>query len=881
MKRQRRTTAPSAGAEQALRDSESRYRLLFEANPCPMCIFDENTLNMVDVNAAALHLYGHSREAFLEMTIKDIRPPEEGPSVVAAIGAQRRLLRPGPAKGRRVGGRGRGSAAPLAAGEWRHLKRDGTVFDACVTLSAVQYAGREAWLCVVDDVTARKHAERELQRRLALEQLLAMASSRLVNASNATLEAVIKGVLADVGCLMGADRCYLFHVADDLAMVENTHEWCAPGIRSQLADLRKLPTAAFEWMFEQMRDGDPLSISRVSELGTEAAAERQLMESGHVQSAMLVPIRHGGTLTGLIGCDAVRSEHHWSDADIRLLRIVGETIADAQVRCRNDEAVRNAALELERRVEERTAALRENAEKLRTTLAAAHAIAWELELAGGTLTETGDVATLLDQAAGFRHRTSAAFLESVHPEDRAAVSAQIERAIQNPATDHKVEFRFLHPDGSIHWLASIGSVECDAAGRPLRLRGITHEITAQKQAESVLARTHRALRVLTECGHALLRESNEQDLLRDACRIVTEVGGYRMAWVGYAVGDAQKSVQPMELVGLAKNYLSRVSVTWADDKLGRGPTGAAIRTGEVCLCRDASRDPAFAPWRKEALKRGCASVLALPLLAEHGCLGALTIYAEQSDAFDEPEILLLQQLASDLSFGIMAIRGRLERAKLERQVLDISEREQRRIGQDLHDGVGQSIIGIGYLISAVQQSLINRSAPEAAELERIIVLISKTVHEVRDMAGGLFPEELRQGRITDALQDLARQTQNVYGMACRFSGKSTVKLADANRASQVYRIAQEAVNNAAKHSRAKAIGISLQQRRRNIILTVRDTGTGIPKAAGKPTGMGQRIMKYRADMIGATLKIDSNPGKGTTVTCVIAPWPAATSETTP
>jgi GAF domain-containing protein len=202
-----------------------------------------------------------------------------------------------------------------------------------------------------------------------------------------------------------------------------------------------------------------------------------------------------------------------------------------------------------------------------------------------------------------------------------------------------------------------------------------------------------------------------------ACRIAVEVGGYQMAWVGYAENDARKSIRPMALVGSAKDDLSRMHLTWADTKFGCGPTGEAIRTGQPCRCQDIAKDLMHAPWRADALKHGYASALALPLMSEQECLGALTIYAAHREAFDEVEVSLLQQLANDLTVGIMSIRARAQRAVLERQVLDISESVQRRIGQDLHDGVGQSIIGIGYLVSAVQQALAGKSAPEAAELE--------------------------------------------------------------------------------------------------------------------------------------------------------------------
>ena len=518
-------------------------------------------------------------------------------------------------------------------------------------------------------------------------------------------------------------------------------------------------------------------------------------------------------------------------------------------------------------------ALRESEERMQAALAAAHAIAWELDLAGGVLLESGPVEEFFGKPAGFRHGTDAAFFESIHPEDRAEVRAQVARAVQGTGSDHSVEFRVLLPDGAVRWVASSGSIERDAAGRPVRLRGICRDITARKQAEAALARTHRALRVLAEGNHALIRATNEQELLHEACRIAVELGGYKMAWVGYAEHDARKSIRPVAQFGVAKDYIVRATVTWADTRNGRGPAGVAIRTGRPCACRDVAKDPRFAPWRREALKRGYASALALPLLPAPDFMGVLAVYAAQPVAFADSEVQVLQQLANDLSFGIMALRGREDRRRLERQVLEIGESVRLRIGQDLHDGLGQSLTGIHYLIGAVQQALVRKGAPEAAELQRIGALVGQSVGEAHALALGLFPVELGKSGLAAAMQELAAQTQDVFGVSCRFRGRTTVRLADESVARQVFRIAQEAVNNAVKHSKGKAVEIRLSRRQGRLVLTVRDTGRGMPRRVSRTAGMGQRIMKYRADTIGALLRIESARGKGTTVTCVFPPEP--------
>lgn len=572
--------------------------------------------------------------------------------------------------------------------------------------------------------------------------------------------------------------------------------------------------------------------------------------------------KDGSTVWTDVVCDLVK------DATTGSIIILGVT-RNISERRRAEDALRKMTAELERRVEERTADLRKSFERLETIMEAAHMVGWDLDPATGKISETGPVAELFGRPSGFQHQDLARFIESVHPEDRQMMRTTIETAFKGKDSHHYVEFRVLPRDEQFRWLAINGSVERDASGKPVRARGITRDITDRKSAEELLSRTNQALRVLTECGHALLRTSSEQDLLTTACKIAVEVGSYSMAWVGYAGQEPARPIHSKAVAGAMKDLLSREEPTWANTASGQGPTGTAIRTGKPNICRDASTDPLFNGSPAADLKKHYAAALALPLPSEQGCLGALTVYSADAKAFQDAEIKLLQQLASDLAFGIMALRGRVERAELQRQVLDISEREQRRIGQDLHDGVGQSLAGISYLISAVQLTLPEQTGPEAEELERIAQLVGKTVQQASDLAHGLFPAKLGKTGFTDALRELAMHTQSIFGITCTCSGPLSVNIGDDAVAYQVYRIVQEAVHNAAKHSRSKTISISVSEGRSRLAVIVTDNGVGIPPTAASGSGMGQRIMRYRAGMIGASLTITSTRGKGTQVTCVI------------
>jgi PAS domain S-box-containing protein len=189
------------------------------------------------------------------------------------------------------------------------------------------------------------------------------------------------------------------------------------------------------------------------------------------------------------------------------------------------------------------------------------------------------------------------------------------------------------------------------------------EIAQRRRAEEQLRRIHRAHRALSSCNQALTRAADEAQLLREVCRITVDIAGYRLCWVGYARPDEGRTVQPMAQAGYEEGYLQTIHVTWADSERGRGPTGTASRTLEPCVVRDAATDPRFAPWRHEALKRGYASVLAIPLSAPPALRGALTIYAAEPDAFDDEEVRLLRALADDLAYGITTLRTRAEHAR--------------------------------------------------------------------------------------------------------------------------------------------------------------------------------------------------------------------------
>jgi PAS domain S-box-containing protein len=214
-------------------------------------------------------------------------------------------------------------------------------------------------------------------------------------------------------------------------------------------------------------------------------------------------------------------------------------------------------------------------------------------------------------------------------------------------------------------------------------------------------------------------------------------------------------------------------------------------------------------------------------------------------------------------------RAENERARVERQLIDLTEREQRRIGRDLHDGLGQHLTAL----EMMNHALVERLRREAPSLEPTAQEISKHIRQIithaRQLSHGLCPVALEAEGLMNALKELAELTQTSGRMHCEFICPQPVQLADLNVATQLYRIAQEAVANAVRHSGAKRIRISLTRSGARLELSVEDDGKGLPAEFEKHRGLGLSTMHYRARLIGANLEMASIPNDGVRFCCTL------------
>lgn len=209
------------------------------------------------------------------------------------------------------------------------------------------------------------------------------------------------------------------------------------------------------------------------------------------------------------------------------------------------------------------------------------------------------------------------------------------------------------------------------------------------------------------------------------------------------------------------------------------------------------------------------------------------------------------------------------RRRFEEEILTVTKREQQRIGQDLHDDLGQQLAGVWCLTRVLEKSLSTRQAPEAVQAARVSELLEKSLVTTHSLARGLLPVTPEPHGLMSALITLANRVSEVFDIKCHLECAEPVEVEDAARATHLYRIAQESVSNAVKHGGAKHVTIELAADEDSVILTVWNDGAPLPASQGFSESMGLRIMRYRAAILEGTLQIQNHEGGGVAVTCTM------------
>jgi len=302
-------------------------------------------------------------------------------------------------------------------------------------------------------------------------------------------------------------------------------------------------------------------------------------------------------------------------------------------------------------------ALIENERLLRESQAIAHVGSYSADLINQSWKASPEINEIFGIEESYPHTLDAMF-ETIHPDFYEQLANDLFQVkIEDKHFEH--EYKIIRVNDRVQrWVQGLGEFEFDSQQNPFRLIGTIQDITERKIKEEALLKFNQTLAALSKSSQAMAQAVCEAEYLKQVCQIVVDDTDFAMVWIGFAQDDEGKTVQPMASAGFKDDYLESINLSWADCDIGRGPTGTAIRTGKMSMCNNILTDPAFEPWRDQALKRGYASSIVFPLKTGDKTFGAICIYSNVTDPFLDVEIQLLSELANDLAQGITTIRLR-------------------------------------------------------------------------------------------------------------------------------------------------------------------------------------------------------------------------------
>lgn len=405
------------------------------------------------------------------------------------------------------------------------------------------------------------------------------------------------------------------------------------------------------------------------------------------------------------------------------------------------------------------------------------------------------------------------YIKIIHPDDRERVLAEF-NGLESSEKDMHSEYRIVTNNGQLKYLFSIAHPSYNEKHKLTHIFGTVLDITQRKEYEEKLASNEQRYRTL-------FHGANDEVLvfkmtLQKEPKNFAEVNDYTCKLLGYSHAELLK----MNIYDIIE--VEKVDTTSCFNQL--------FENNELVMeCNHVTKDGRKFP---------------------------VEVNAHLFHLNGEPTVLLIG-------------RDITERRKLEQEILSISEQEQRRIGQDLHDGLGQMLTGIGLITKNLAQRLTSNKLPGAEELNEIVELIHEADEQARGLAHGLVPVNLEANGLITALKQLTEEIERMFNISCTFESSGTPLVYNNVRALHLYRIAQESISNAIKHGHSTKVSIYLNRNEGQIILRITDNGIGYENNNSQRPGMGVRIMHYRARIIGGVLNIRKTPRGGTIVSCTV------------
>ena len=781
----------------------------------PAVIFIHRNGRFVYINSAAEEILGYSRQEWVEMNFWEVVHPD------CRQWVQERGLK-----------RQQGEEVPTRY-VLKAITKSGEARWLDCTAAKIDYEGQAAVLGCAFDVTERTRAEQRLGVQYAVTQILT---------ESMTLQEAAPKLLGAVGEGLGWQRGNLWNLNPDATALHCLATWHAPADpfgRPELAyrPRRFLPGIGLPGRVWASGRAAWILAVRVG-LETNFPPAQAAREDG-LRSAVGFPILFQDRVVGVI--EFFSREVREPDEELRkMMAAVGRQIGQFIERKRTE------------------GALQESEERFALFMRHLPGAAWMKDMQGRYVYANETAEKIFHKPLeALRGKTD----EEVFPLPTAVEFRENDRlAITSGRSIQTIEV--LPQEDGPHYSSVCKFPIFGRDGKPVWVGGLALDITER-------LKTEKCKTAFSNLSYYLSGASTAQE----AARIIVGVASDLLGWDAcyfHLSSPTQDQLIPVLTIDTINGQ--RVDVPPASFNPEPSPMMRWVAEhGGQLINRGAPDSPPVELTRFGNTTRPSASMLYVPIRSGTEVIGILSIQSYTPYAYGPEDLETLQALAQHCGEA-------LERINLAKEVLAVSEREQHRIGKDLHDGLGQLLTGVGFLARALEAKLAQQSVPEAAEANQIGQLAAQALAQTRMLAQGLFPVELEDRGLGPALQQLAVNVEKLFRVSCTVQSTSSFRFPNKTVEEHLYRIVQEATNNAIKHGRATRLQIALEETVDRIVLTVQDNGVGFRESENARQGMGVRIMQYRARSIGAELAARPQEGGGVVVTCALPKQPVTTQE---
>ncbi len=638
-------------------------------------------------NPATLNTLGYTREELFSHSALDLVHPEDLPGAIEYLNKHIAV--------------GRGSI------ELRYRRKNGSYLWLAINGTIVDRMTSETAIIIIShDITAKKEAEAELQHQQAAQAILLETSKGFNNITVEDIDDLITDTLKKICLFDQSERSYVILFSDDQYTISNVYEWNQQGHTATMHKLIGRLVNVLPWWSNKVQDIEDIYIPPVDEAEMDVQSDRDVEDLHAIQSRIVVPMFLEEKIVGFLGFDTISFAKTWSKHDTVLLDSVAQIIIKAWQR------------------KKIVAALQSSENYYRTIFETTGAATMIIDENFTILTANQNCLKLFNYAS---EEFIGLSLANLFPSSKVTTLSEF------------FSSRLLNPSlGPIQYMTQI-------IGKDEKLRkGLVHVDLVPKTRKAVLTfadltefiRIDRALKAMTTINLAMINSDREADLLRSVCEMIVELGGYKLAWVGCLRSDQQQKIQPIAHAGTDGGYLAKLNIRLADPIRGTGPTGTAITSKQPVVTADFKKDERFRPWLKDALRRGFKSSIDLPLTADDRTFGVLSICAGESDAFDEQEQQLLQDIADNLAYAVMALRTSGEMNQAARDLEKSLEKMQRILMQS---------------VASLAAALNTRDPYTAQHQRKVVRLAAAIAAEI-----GLSQEQIEGIEVAGNLHDIGK-----------------------------------------------------------------------------------------------------------------------------